>query len=445
MIYRNFKFSFNILLVLVFSIGSCSKNESGTPTANFCDENKLPIVMLHGLLASGDTYSNFFQLFRANDYCDDALYVVDRNTLLSLDDTTGDVFSEDLDKFIDEVLSKTGAGKVNLVGHSAGGNVAYAYLKDETRATKVNRYAHLASFFNEQPAGPNGSIPTINIYSDADKIVAGKDIPGATNINLIVADHYQVATSTEAFQFVYGFFNDDKAPQTLQPIAQESIELEGKVLTLGENLPIPGATISVFELDAETGIRLTNEPTIITTSNAEGKWKNVTIQPKITYEFFVENPSDENFTPLHYYFEGFSNNNSLVYLRTIPPASSLAGLLLAAVPKDDEQAVMAIFTSTQAVINGRDELFINEVELSTPQLSSEEQSTIAMFLYDDADNQTTGKPHPGLFTATPFLNAVDVYMEPATDKFSTITFNGDKLAVPHWPSKSDGFSIVVFD
>lgn len=159
----------------------------------------------------------------------------------------------------------------------------------------------------------------------------------------------------------------------------------------------------------------------------------------------MENPSDENFTPLHYYFEGFSSNNSLIYLRTIPLDSSDAGSFLAAVPKDDAQAVAAVFTATQAVIHGRDELFINEVELSTAALSSAPQSTIAMFLYDDADNETTGKPHPGALAVFPFLNAVDVFMQPEANEFSTITFNGDKLAIPHWPSKSDGFTIVVFD
>jgi len=45
----------------------------------------------------------------------------------------------------------------------------------------------------------------------------------------------------------------------------------------------------------------------------------------------------------------------------------------------------------------------------------------------------------------PFLNAADIFMNPASNEFSTITFNDDKVVVPHWPSKSDGFSIVVFD
>lgn len=435
------KSAYLCLLTLFLIISGCKKDEPKQPTTTRCDDSKTPIVMLHGFLASGDTYSNFFQLFKANAYCADALYVMDRNSLAINAD-----FIPELDAFIDEVLLKTGAEKVNLIGHSMGGGLAYTYLAEEKRARKVSHYVHVASFDNEQPAGPNGEIPTINLFSDADEIVEGQDIAGATNVNLIVADHYQVATSTEAFQFIYSFLNNDESPQNLKPIIEpDNIELAGKVLTLGENKAIEGASIAVYELNAATGIRLNETPIIKTNSDVNGEWANVNLQPNVTYEFFVENPSDENFTPLHYYFEGFSSDNSLIYLRTIPPAGSLAGGFLATVPKDDAQAVAAVFTATQAVIHGRDELFINDVELSTAALSSASQSTIAMFLYDDADNETTGKPHPGLLANTPFLNAVDIFMQPTANKFSTITFNGDKLAIPHWSSKSDGFSIVVFD
>lgn len=427
--------------MLFLIISSCKDDEPMTPAITICDDSKTPVIMLHGFLGSGDTYSNFFQLFEANTYCADALYVMDRNTL----DFDTD-FIPELDAFIDDILLKTGAEKVNLIGHSAGGGLAYEYLNVEIRAQKVSHYAHVGSYNNEQPAGPNGEVPTINIFSDADKIVAGQDITGATNVNLIIADHYQVATSTEAFQFIYGFFNNDELPQNLKPaIVQENVELAGKVLALGENKAINGASIAIYELEATTGIRLNATPTIKTNSDINGEWSNVNLQPNVAYEFFVENTADENFTPLHYYFEGFSSNNSLIYLRTIPPAGSVAGGFLATLPKDDGQAVTAIFTATQAIISERDELFINGIELSTAALSSAEQSTIAMFLYDDFDNETTGKLHPGLLANTPFLNAVDLFMEPAADKFSTITFNGDKLSVPHWPSKSDGFSIVVFD
>jgi len=434
------KYTCFILFILFSIISGCKKEEPETPCETTCDETKTPIVMLHGLLASGDTYSNFFQLFEANCYCEDALYVMDRNSL----DLEAD-FIPALDAFIDDVIAKTGSEKVNLMGHSAGGGVAYAYLSDAQNEQKVAHYAHLASFTNMEPPLPNENTPTINIFSDADKIVPGQDIAGATNVNLIVADHYQVATSTEAFQFIYAFFNNGEKPLNFMPISKESIELKGKVLTLGENQPITNATISVYELNANTGLRLNDASAIKTNSDANGNWGNVTVKPNVAYEFFVENPSDENFIPLHYYFESFNSNNSLVYLRTIPPAGSVAGVFLAGLPKNDDQAVTAIFTSTQAIINGRDELFVNDIELSTVTLSSEEQSTIAMFLYDDGDGQSSGKSQPGFLANTPFLNAVDIFMEPTAGKFSTITFNGDKLAVPHWPSKSEGFSVVVFN
>jgi hypothetical protein len=75
-----------------------------------------------------------------------------------------------------------------------------------------------------------------------------------------------------------------------------------------------------------------------------------------------------------------------VYLRTIP-SSGLAGTLLGGLPKDDGQSVMAVFTANQATVSGRDSLIVNNVELSTAAITPASKTVIAMFLYDDNNNQ----------------------------------------------------------
>ena len=97
-----------------------------------CDEDRRPIVMVHGFLAAGDTYANHAMRFTSNGYCVSHLFVFDWNTLNRRTDHTAN-----LDAFIDWVLAATGAEQVDLAGHSAGGALSYEYLEEEPRAAKV--------------------------------------------------------------------------------------------------------------------------------------------------------------------------------------------------------------------------------------------------------------------------------------------------------------------
>jgi len=149
---------------------------------------------------------------------------------------------------------------VFLAGHSAGGGLGYSMLNFQQQADMVAKYVHLASFAGDAPAGPNGDVPTLNIYSDADLISSGGDIPGAININLIDKDHYEVATSLESFVEMYTFFYGD-APAVIDLYdPSTTYEISGKAQSFGENLPSRGAQIEVYELDEATGFRITEAP-----------------------------------------------------------------------------------------------------------------------------------------------------------------------------------------
>jgi hypothetical protein len=147
---------------------------------------------------------------------------------------------------------------------------------------------------------------------------------------------------------------------------------------------------------------------------------------------------------LHYYREAFITSDKLVYLRAFPPASSLAGTLLASLPEEDNQAVVVSFTASQAVIYNRDQMMVDDVNLSTQQFASEDNSTIAYFLYDNGNAQTD-ESEVGLFGFTPFLTGVDVFFPTAQPESINLTFNGRELNVPTWPSESEGVTIAVFD
>lgn len=400
-----------------------------------CNSSYLPIVMCHGLLASGDTYAKQAQRFAQNGQCSNRIFVMDRNTL------GGGSAVPALDAFIDNVLQLTGASQVELVGHSAGGGLGYDYLADATRAAKVAHYVHIGSGVQSGPAGPNGEVPTMNIWSPYDAIVQGGDIPGAQNVELPNQDHYQVATSEEAFTAMYTFFRGmPPANATLVPDGRRTVE--GRALSLGENVPLAAARINVYPLDASTGFRTSPQPVHEFTTDAEGYWGSFTALENTYYEFEVIPQTGRK---LHYYREPFIATDRFVYLRSLPAPGSLAGLLLASLPSNDDQAVVTVFTANQAVINGRDDLRSNGFELSTPEFASESNTTIAFFLYDgNNDGETNGTP-VGTFGQFPFLSGVDVFFPTVQPESIELTFAGRTMRVRNWPSATEGITIAVFE
>lgn len=425
--------------VIAVFISACSPDDeiiNIVDETETCDTTYLPIVMCHGFLASGDTYAKQAQRFLQNNYCGVSVYVFDWNSL------GGGSNVEALDAFIESVLARTGASQVELAGHSAGGGLGYDYLADATRAAKVAHYVHLGSSPQTAPAGPNGEVPTLNIWSPYDAIVAGADIPGAQNVQLAGKDHYEVATSPETFEAMFQFFRGTAAASSV--IISDNVRaVGGKVLTLGENEPLVGATVHVFEVDGATGLRIANEPLITYTTNEYGQWGCFNAEEGAFYEFEVT-PVEPSGRKLHYYREPFLTSDNIVYLRAMPPASSLAGILLASLPADDEQAVVIAFASSQAVITGRDELFANNVELSTPEFASADNTSIAFFLYDNGNGQTDANA-VGLFGSLSFLSGVDVFFPTASSEAITLRFNQRTLNVRNWPSESEGLTIGVFD
>ncbi len=434
-----------ILLAIVVMANifmACKKEDNDSNNNNntvACDSTFTPIIFAHGLLASGDTYANQVMRFTSNNYCANLLYAFDWNTLAQGADNAAL-----LDAYVDEVLQKTGASQVNLVGHSAGGGLGYSYLSDATRAAKVKHYVHIGSGAQSGPAGPNGEVPTLNIWSPDDLVVQSADIPGATNVSVAGKDHYEIATCAEAFEAMYKFFNENNAPNTTSILSKTNVEICGRVVTLGENAPKPNTTIKVFEINKTTGERLSATPDFTFGVNAQGYWNAIKVKPNTPYEFEV-NSNETGDRIVHYYREGFTHSNPLVYLRLLPPAGSFAGNLLSSLPKDDNQSVVVVFTANQAAISGRDELVVNGNTLSIPDFAAADKTTIAMFLYDNGNSTTDLTSANVLFSSFPFLEAVDVFFPTTTPQTITCTFNGRNLPVRNWKSDSEGVTIAIFD
>ncbi|MFM8372725.1 MAG: hypothetical protein ACKOCO_10085, partial [Bacteroidota bacterium] len=122
---------------------------------------------------------------------------------------------------------------------------------------------------------------------------------------------------------------------------------------------------------------------------------------------------------------------------------SLAGLLLAGLPNSPGQTVLNVFSGSQAVVNERDTLTVNNSVLSTPQYASPSKTAITYFLYDDGDGVTELTP-VGAFGGFSFLNGVDMFFPTTTSQTIPLVMNQRKLNVRNIKS-SEGIVVGVFD
>jgi pimeloyl-ACP methyl ester carboxylesterase len=392
-------------------VGSCARAHS-------------PFVMVHGFLASGDTYSNHAARFAANGFCQDRFLSLDWDTL---DQGSNEAAITALDILVDEALEATGSTQVVLMGHSAGGGLGISYLEDLERASKISHYIHIGSFEALPP-----SVPMLNLYSSADMTAGGSDIEGVENIDLIEDDHFQVATSDASFESIYGFLYESPPGQPGFPSADQPL-LWGKALLFGSNEPMEGASVEAYPLDSETGQRLRETPETLLSVGPEGLWGPLRVDSVRPYELRLV-PDDG--LVIRHYFAPFGFDDYLVRLRGMPE-EGMAAQLLSSIPMNEESVNLVTFSKSQAVIAGRDSLSLDGVEIATEDRTPAEDTIIALFHYDAEEDGASGSD-PALFGAFPFLGATDTHWGSDPQKSIEIQFNGTRIAIPR---KGEGVAL----
>lgn len=391
--------------------------------------NNTPIIFVHGMLAAGDTWENPIHHFRANGYSENELNVLDWNTL----DFNRENGLAVLEQLVQKVLKTTGAKKVNLIGHSAGGGLCISYLKNKKNRKKVAHYIHVGSTkLTEDPL-----VPTLNVYSPDDKITGGEDNPNTENKSIPGLDHYEIATSDASFQAYFEFITKKQPLLEYKNGHNLPLTLAGKACTLGENQPEVNATIQIFALDTETGNRINDEAVFETKTDENGLWSGFEAKAETTYEFVIKS-ADEKKRTIHYYHLPFTHANHHIYLRTMP-TGGFAGILLGNLPQNDEEACLAIFSAQKAVIHKRDQLLLNSFELANEELAPAQKTPIAFFVYSSIDSE--GISHAS-FKSLPFMAGVNKKLE-IDNGMITVQLNEQLINLQPIKS-SEGIMVIVF-
>ena len=418
--------------LLLFTIISCKKEEVVT-------DNYVPIVFVHGLYGCGDSYTQLIQYFRANGYPESKLFTYDWNTL---DFQNAPKNTKPLDDFIKEVKLKTGYDKVNIVGHSLGGNLSFNYCSKTEYAANINRLAWLAPYLPDRSDIPSEVVPTLNIRTNTDYVVEDTSaIPNALNVVIPDKDHNEIASCEESFIELFKFFNDGKIPTTTIP-ESENVVISGRLVSFIENSVSANNKIEIYEVSATNGERLSAAPSTTLLTDAKGYYNNFPAKKNTYYEFQVSTgkPGDR---PIHFYFEPFKTSNHMVYLRTFPPQGSLLNIgFNAIIPFAATQGVSIFFSVSKTVLLDRDALTINGNNCVNTTFAAKELNTLAYFMFDNNRNSVSDYTSVPLFTGVQSFKGMDFSL-PANG-FSTYEFNGRTLHTYNWPSASKGLSVAMF-
>jgi pimeloyl-ACP methyl ester carboxylesterase len=435
-----------VLLVLVGALGLGSPAGAASKTR----PRLLPVLFVHGLEGTGAQFESQALRFTSNGYPAGYIDEVDYDsTRASADQSQVDA---QIDAKIAELKRRTGAPKVDLVGHSLGTTVSYDYLTDSSRGAA--RRANVAHYVNIDGQSNDPGVPTLALWAGRRQgtvtgAITTPHMNGAKNVTIPNQTHVQTCTSWQSFQQIYDFLTGKKPAQDI--IRQRgSIQLAGRALTFPQNQGLAGATVQVWPL-GPTGHRTSNSPLaslrITDGSEGGGGWGPITVQSGSRYEFAVAQPGQPT---LHIYYEPFVRSDYTLRL-----LDSVALTTYVGDRPGSESAVNIRYKELWGDVPGQtDVLSINGTSVCTASLCPWTKQINAYFAFDDNRNRRTDLTSDPVIGNLPFLAGGDVFIPSSptaagTTAAGTTTFQLRSrgagpvrtVTTPNWDSLTDG--IVV--
>lgn len=390
-------------------------------------DKTLPIVFVHGFAGSGQQFMSQAQRFVANGYPADRIRVYDHDGAGF--DTAGYVVG--LTAVVDGVLAEFKVTKVYLVGHSRGTLVSTMFLSNPTLAAKVEKY--IAVDGSPCPTTVPCIAPNQAMF------------PGQK--------HVEVCTSKESFAMEYEFLLGTK-PQVVDIVRQRApVSIAGRAVNFPANTGRAGATLNVYEVNGQTGVRVVATPQATFPITDTGNWGPTTVDPDKFYELELVTGTG---LATHYYAQRFLRSTNLIRLLSGPPDAP------ARVNTNSGDSHSAIIVMRQ-----REWLATDVLELSTKTATAMQPvvnavtteagaaNSIGLHIHDDAatPGMSTLAALP-YFSSQPFQYGIDVFLPATTPAIGTITARnlprGDAakpqiLNVPNWKSSTDLVMLMFND
>jgi pimeloyl-ACP methyl ester carboxylesterase len=325
------------------------------------------VVFVHGNGDSSALWINNLWRFEANGYKRNQLFAIDFSyPSARRDDSKPEAFRssseeamKELQAYVAQVLKATRRRRVALVASSRGGNAVRNYLKNGGGAEFVSHAVTCGTpnkgivisdtllpgsefngafpFLKGLNAGPDDLIPGVEMMAiRSDKLdkyaqpdgrfigapgkptgvgYDGTELRGARNVTLDGLDHREVAFHKLAFAAVYEHIAG-KPPSSMF-IAQEPLPvLNGRVTGIADgtytNLPVAGAEVEIYEVDAKTGERKSSVAVHRKTTGDDGLWGPYIARSDMNYEFVLRMSAQP---VTHTYRSPFLRSSDVIHLR----------------------------------------------------------------------------------------------------------------------------------
>jgi len=423
-----------------------------------------PIVFVHGNGDTAALWTTTLWRFESNGWPRERLVALDMPYPLSrdVDAVPQEGRSSTLESMqflsaeVDRVLRLTGASRVVLIANSRGGNAVRNYIANGGGAAKVSHailggtpnhgvWADPASRTGNEfngagpfltalnaPKGPNGDEVTpgpkwMTIRSDNNDKFAQPDgvwigakgtpthvtnegpaLKGAENVVIAGIDHRETAFSAKAFEPMFRFITG-RAPATLAIAPQPRVVLNGKVSGYGvnnavgtapSNLPLVGAVVEIYAVNAATGERV-GTAVHRKTIGTDGLWGPIDVDAQTACEFVISGAA--GYATTHLYRSAFPRSSDIVNLR----AERLV---------DADKTALAIVTLSRP--RGYFGLPRDQVSL---------------------DGQT---PAPGIPPGTAGISASKVRITDAAGRMVLGSFNGERIVGRAWPTANNELTVL---
>jgi pimeloyl-ACP methyl ester carboxylesterase len=427
--------------VLAIGILGCGDDDGSNEQESFfkcdvvvadadCDTSKQPIVFIHGTFGSATEISTPAQLFGSNGYCQDRFVAVEYDSL-------GDSPQGQLEALVDDVLARTGFDQIVLAGHSQGTRHSCDYL--ESHSDKVAHYLNLSG-------GCNGlGVPSLSLSSQNDLGVSvdGERIPGPIHpaptstqqrVTLEREDHVAVAGSKNAFVAMWKYLYGEEPEYTTIQCGQDPVVLDGKAVTLGDNVIRANATIDVFEVDQLDHPWDRGTPTTTIHADTAGHFR-VELRRGVRYEF---RQWDADGTLLGYvYYAPFKRSNYLLRLLSESQNPIVRSATSDAIVRGEGHSVIAArYLGGVFRADWDNSLTIDGAEVLTSDNAGTSSNVTGLFMFDANLNKESDL---GRVYNISFLWGTDVYIDSSAPRWLDIQWRNEEghtasFKVPNWDS-----------
>jgi pimeloyl-ACP methyl ester carboxylesterase len=413
-----------------------------------------PVIFVHG---NGDTAALWHMTiwrFESNGYPRNMLAAIDFSyPSARSDDSKPQPFRsstteqrDELAAFVRQVMTQTRRRKVALVGSSRGCNTIRNYVKNGGGAEFVSHvvlcggtnhgvvvsdtmlvgseFNGAAPFLKQLNAGESEVVPgpafmtlrsdKFDKYAQPDGQFIGQpgkptgvgydapELKGASNVVLPGLDHREVAFHKLAFARMFEFIVG-RAPTSTFIAAEREVVLNGKVTGIADgvytNLPVSGAMVEIWEIDAMTGARRIRLAAHRKVTGADGMWGPFRTNAEAYLEFVITVAG----SPItHIYRSPFTRSSDIVHLRP------------GRFGRDDEKAGAVVYMSRPRGYfgHGRDKFTLD------------------------------GKVPPGINEGVPGTSIGRLTVEASPERTIKAVFNNEEIPARNWPVK-DGHLVIA--